>query len=352
MSTIESQHPTTRILALLELLQAHHRLTGVDLAERLGVDPRTVRRYATRLADLGIPVEADRGRYGGYRLRPGYKLPPLMFTDDEATGVVLGLLAARAAGVATTTSAVATESALAKITRVLPDALRDQITAVPDTLGFGLTPRPGHAPPTAVVLRLATAAHQRHRVRMSYASRAGERSVRDLDPYGLVVQGGRWYVTGHDHRRGEIRTFRVDRIADVEVRAEGFTPPADFDAVDHVHRSLARVPWTHEVEVVVRAPLAEVRRRLPPSMATLTELAGGPDVARPGVGGDAPVDDSGAAGGVVVTLRAERLDGVAQMLAGLGWPFVIRRPAELRDAVRALAGSLHTYAGATPHEPE
>jgi predicted DNA-binding transcriptional regulator YafY len=146
---LESPHPTTRILALLELLQAHHRLTGVDLARRLGVDQRTVRRYATRLVDLGIPVEAERGRYGGYRLRPGYKLPPLMFTDDEATAVVLGLLAARAAGIATstsgatTTSGSATESALAKISRVLPDALRDQVAAVADTVAFGLPRRPG-----------------------------------------------------------------------------------------------------------------------------------------------------------------------------------------------------------------
>jgi predicted DNA-binding transcriptional regulator YafY len=86
---------------MLELLQAHHRLRGAELAERLGVDPRTVRRYALRLAELGIPVEAERGRYGGYRLRPGYKLPPLMFTDDEATAVVLGLLAGQRLGLST-----------------------------------------------------------------------------------------------------------------------------------------------------------------------------------------------------------------------------------------------------------
>jgi predicted DNA-binding transcriptional regulator YafY len=352
---LESPHPTTRILALLELLQAHHRLTGVDLARRLGVDQRTVRRYATRLVDLGIPVEAERGRYGGYRLRPGYKVPPLMFTDDEATAVVLGLLAARAAGIATstsgatTTSGSATESALAKISRVLPDALRDQVAAVADTVAFGLTRRPGYAPPTGVVLRLAAAAHQRRRVRMTYESRAGERSVRDVDPYGLVVQGGRWYVAGHDRRRGEVRTFRVDRVVDLEPCAEGFTVPEGFDAVDHVQRSLARVPWAHEVEVVIQAPLADVRRRLPPSMATLTDLAGDAGATGDiGVASDAcAMGDAGAADGVVVTLQAERLDGVAQMLAGLGWPFVIRRPVELRAAVRALADALHTYADPT-----
>ena len=195
--------PTTRILTLLELLQAHHRMSGAELAERLGIDPRTVRRYATRLGELGIPVEAERGRYGGYRLRPGYKLPPLMFTDDEATAVMLGLLAAPAAGVATTTSAAATQSALAKLTRVLPAALRDRIAAVPDALGLTLPPRAGATALTGTVLHLAEATQRRRRVRLEYDSWQGERTVRDVDPYGLVVHGGRWYVTGHDHLRDE-----------------------------------------------------------------------------------------------------------------------------------------------------
>ncbi|HXA61742.1 MAG TPA: HTH domain-containing protein, partial [Streptosporangiaceae bacterium] len=127
-------HPTTRVLAMLELLQAHHRLGGAALAERLGVDVRTVRRYADRLAELGVPVVAERGRYGGYRLMPGYKLPPLMLTDDEATAVVLGLLAGRRLGL----PADATESALAKVQRVLPVALRERVQALQETLGFTL----------------------------------------------------------------------------------------------------------------------------------------------------------------------------------------------------------------------
>jgi predicted DNA-binding transcriptional regulator YafY len=328
---IDAQHPTTRVLALLELLQAHHRLDGTELAERLGVDPRTVRRYATRLADLGIPVEAERGRYGGYRLRPGYKLPPLMFTDAEATAVVLGLLTAQAAGVATSTSAAATESALAKLLRVLPDAVRDQIAAVPTSLGLALPERTGATPPTAVVLSLAGAAHQRRRIRMRYQSRSGERTERVLDPYGLVVHGGRWYVAGLDHRRDEVRTFRLDRILDVDELTETFTRPDDFDPVDHVARSLARVPWSHEVEVVLHAPLADVRRRIPLSVGEVSEVEGDDDAERDG-------------GRVLVRMRAERLDGVARMLAGLGWPFVILRPDELRTAVTSLARALQAAA--------
>ena len=145
--------PASRVLAMLELLQAHHRLTGAELAVRLGVDERTVRRYAGTLADLGIPVTAARGRYGGYRLSPGYKLPPLMLTDDEAVAVVLGLVAAERLGLGT--EAPATAAALSKITRVLPAALVDRLSAVQQTLGFTLGRRDAAArPATAVLLSL------------------------------------------------------------------------------------------------------------------------------------------------------------------------------------------------------
>src|SRR5437868_11899488 len=119
--------PATRVLAFLELLQDRPGLGGRELAERLEIQPRTVRRYATALRELGIPVEAERGRAGGYRLRPGFRMPPLMLDSDEATAVTLGLLAARRYGVASTEPAV--ERALAKILRVLPGALRERAMA-------------------------------------------------------------------------------------------------------------------------------------------------------------------------------------------------------------------------------
>src|SRR5436853_2033906 len=114
--------PTTRVLTVLELLQSHQRLSGPDIAERLEVNPRSVRRYITMLQDMGIPVEAERGRYGGYKLRPNFKLPPLMWTEDEALAITLGLQAARQLGLTQTAPIV--ESALAKVERVLPPALR------------------------------------------------------------------------------------------------------------------------------------------------------------------------------------------------------------------------------------
>jgi predicted DNA-binding transcriptional regulator YafY len=317
-------HPVTRVLTLLELLQARPGLTGVELARRLEVDERTVRRYALRLTELGVPVEAGRGRYGGYRLMPGYKLPPLMFTEDEAAAVVLGLLAGRRTGLAVGESAG--ESALAKIQRVLPAALRERVEAVTDTIGHTSrvadTPRPA----ADTVLTLAAAARRRRRVRLRYRSWRGEETERELDPYGLVFHSGRWYVTGLDRLRGQIRTFRLDRVASAVPLADGFPDPERFDPVAHVMDSLASVPYRYEVRVLLETTLDQARRRLPPSVASL----------------------SAAEGGVLMVGRAERLDGMAAMLAGLGMPFTVLVPDALRAEVTALAGRLRSYGAREP----
>ncbi|WP_432933831.1 helix-turn-helix transcriptional regulator [Microbispora sp. CA-135349] len=315
---------TNRVLAFLELLQARPGLTGPELAERLEVDVRSVRRYVRRLEDLGIPVEAERGRYGGYRLMPGYRLPPLMLTDDEAAAVVLGLLAGRRAGL--TVGEGAAESALAKIRRVLPAALRERVGAVEDMVALTSRSAATSRPSGATLLTLADAARRGRRVRLVYRSYAGEDSERTVDPYGLVFHSGRWYLTGHDHRRGEVRTFRVDRIGRAAPTEEEFTQPAEFDAVAHVTSSLASVPYRYEVEVVLETTPEEARRRVPPTVATLT-----------------PVE-----GGVRMTGRAERLDGMARVLAGLGVPFTVVGPPELREEVRVLARGLEEWAGRAP----
>jgi predicted DNA-binding transcriptional regulator YafY len=316
-------HSTTRILALLELLQAHARLTGAELAQRLEIDERTVRRYATRLVELGIPVQSDRGRYGGYRLLPGFKLPPLMLTDDEATAVLLGLLAGRQLGLAV--AGAGADSALAKIQRVLPAALRERINAVGETLDFTAVRRRPAAPAGSVVLTLADAAKQRRRVRLAYRSWRGEDTERDLDPYGLVFHAGRWYVTGQDHLRGEVRTFRVDRVRGAWLLDLTFDEPDGFDPVEHVTRSLAGIRYRWPVEVWLQTTMAEACRRIPPSVARLTE----------------------SDGGVLFRAHAERLDGMARLLAGLEWPFVIREPNELRTALREHAQYLSTTSDPT-----
>ena len=314
-------HPASRVLGMLELLQTHHCLTGADLGARLGVDERTVRRYATTLADLGIPVVAARGRYGGYRLSPGYKLPPLMLTDDEAAAVVLGLIAAEHLGL--TTEAPATGPALAKIRRVLPKNLAERLAGVQESLGFTIDRSATAArPATTTLLTLGAAARATRRVSITYRSWRGAVSLREVDPYGLVFHAGRWYVTGFDHKRGEIRTFRLDRITAVDTGEATFVVPDGFDAVGHVTRSLAGVPYTWEVEVLFEADLAQVRRRVPASVAEITETADG----------------------VSMKTRAQSLPGMAQMLAGLGWPFRIVGPPELREAVREHAERLTEHA--------
>lgn len=313
-----------RVLTLLELLQASPGLTGPELADRLEVDERTVRRYAGKLSELGVPVEAERGRYGGYRLLPGYKLPPLMLTDDEATAVVLGLLAGRRTGLAV--GETATESALAKIQRVLPQALRERVAAVSATLGHTRAPVPASAPKAGPLLALAGAARRRHTTRLAYRSWRGEPSERDLDPYGIVFHSGRWYVTGFDHGSGEIRTFRVDRVTSAVETGRVFDDPGEFDPVAHVLHSLAAVPYRHEVKVLLATTMEEAARRIPASTATLTETTGG----------------------ILLEMRAEHLAGMAQMLAGLGWPFAVITPDELRGEITALAGRLVEAAAAEP----
>ena len=305
---------------MLELLQAHRRMTVGELSERLAVDERTVRRYAGTLAELGIPVTAERGRYGGYRLAPGFKLPPLMLTDDEAVAVVLGLMAADRLGLGAETPAAA--AAEAKIVRVLPPALADRLAALRSALGFTMRGVAPESPDTGILLTLSAATRSRERVTITYR----DTGPRDLDPYGLVVHRGRWYAVGHDHRSGEIRSFRVDRIAAVAPDGPSFEPPPGFDAVEHLNRQFAALDWQWEVEVLLDADLETVRRRVPAHMAEL----------------------SAAPGGVLLRCRAERLDGMAHMLAGLGHPFTVIRPAELRTEIAGYAARLAGYVSAPP----
>ncbi len=322
-----------RVLGLLELLQSTPAgLTVGHLADRLGVDERTVRRYAAHLAELGIPVKGRRGRYGGYTLAPGYRLPPLMLTDDEALAVLLGLIAGRRTGLATT--ATATETALAKIQRVLPKALRARTDALLSTLEFAST-RSAPLPPslaTDTLLALAGAARDRRPVTFTYAKPGADPVERCLDPYGLVFHGGKWFVTGHDQDRGALRTFRVDRISEAVPLDGTFRVPAGFDPGAHVAAGLATGTWRHDVSVLLHTGFDEARRRIPPTVASLT-----------------PTDQ-----GVRLNARAERLDGMAQMLSGLGWDFTIEAPDGLRAEVAVLAARLQTASQrrTTPGPPE
>jgi predicted DNA-binding transcriptional regulator YafY len=322
--------PTARVLSLLELLQSGGVRTVAELASRLGVDERTVRRYVDHLLDLDVPVESVRGRYGGYRLAPGYRMPPLMLSDDEALAVMLGLVAGRRTGLVTTTG-TASETAAAKIRRVLPERLARKLDAVLGSLAFTAPPGQAPAPDAAVLLSIADAVRHHQPITIRYTAADGRRGERTLHPYGLVAHSGRWYVTGTDPGIGENRTFRLDRIADTRTLPGSFEPPAGFDPAQHVLSGLAKTPYRHEVTLNIQGTIEQIRARLPASVATVEELPEG--------GADPQTERW-----FRVELHAERLDWLPPLLASLDQPFAVERPDELRDLIAALASRLATSA--------
>jgi len=301
-----------RVLALLEALQDRPSATGPELAAKLGTDVRTLRRDVTALRALGIPVEGERGRGGSYRLKPGFRVPPLMFTTGEAVAVTLGLMAARRLGLQTT-------EALDKVRRVLPDRLRRGVESLEALLGFTepITPAP---PDPETLLVLADAAGRHRKVTARYTDYAGNATERSFTPYGLVTHNGRWYVPAHDESRQELRALRADRVTAPKLAGPGDAPPPDFDAVGFVTRTLARVPWAHEIEVHLAADPDQAARRFPPGLAEF----------------------SPAADGTLLTLRAESLDWAAALLAGSGLAFTVKKPDALRASLNQLADRLRT----------
>ncbi|MEV0667417.1 helix-turn-helix transcriptional regulator [Actinomadura luteofluorescens] len=317
--------PTGRVLTLLELLQSGGTRTIAELADRLGVEGRTVRRYVDQLLDLGVPVEAVRGRYGGYRLARGHRLPPLMLNDDEALAVLLGLVAGRRAGLATA-AGTASETAAAKIRRVLPGPLADRLDAVQESLAFTRPSVGTAAPDTGTLLTLADAVRHRRPVSFRYGDREGRRTDRTLHPYGIVSHSGRWYVTGEDTGIGENRTFRLDRITDARALPGSFEEPAGPDPAESVLSGFATASYRHEVTLRIHGTVEQIRARFPASIATVDEPADGQD----------PAEERWHR----VEMRAERLDWLPALLASLDRPFAIERPDELRALVLGLAGRL------------
>jgi predicted DNA-binding transcriptional regulator YafY len=315
-------HPASRVLTVLELLQAHGRLSGTELARRLEVDVRTLRRYIRVLEDIGIPITAERGRYGAYSLIPGFKLPPLMFGDDEALALSLGLLAARSLGLADAAPAVA--SAQAKLERVMPQPLQRRVRAVAETVTLDLSHQPAPTA-TGALLELSAAAQRQRRVRLDYRAADGATSRRDFDPYGLTWRSGRWYALGHCHLRRELRSFRLDRIESVLPLDQSFGRPANFDAAAQLDLSLANLPRAHAVEVLMRADLAAVQHEYCGGMSGMGVFEALPE-------------------GVLLRSRTDSLDWFARQLARLPFPFEIRQPDALRAALAAHVETLRRTA--------
>lgn len=312
-------NPTVRVLTLLELLQSHRHMSGRELAERLDVDRRTLRRYIQALEDLGIPVTTERGRHGGYRLMPGFKLPPLMFTSEEALAVSLGLLAAQGLGIAETAPAL--ETTRAKLERVMPARLKQQAQALSESARLELPSARAPGDERLLVL-FATATQARQRVRLDYRDDREQHTRRMLNPYGLVFRGGRWYVSGWCHLRRDLRSFRLDRIIEATPLEASFERPVDFDPAEHLNRSIASLPRATAVSVRLHTDLAHAVEELGRNIGMFT-----PD-------GNA----------VMLHARTDSLAWFARQLARQPFDFSIRQPAELREALRTHATRLMALA--------
>jgi predicted DNA-binding transcriptional regulator YafY len=250
----------------MEILRNRPGVTADELAAALGVTERAARRYVGILREAGIPVESTRGPYGGYRLGRGTRLPPVVFTQEEAVGLVMAVLDGRPSA-ADVDDLVGT--ALGKVVRALPDsvgrqaaALREHAAAAPD--------RDSARPDPGVVTALVAAVAARYQVLVTYRSAAGSEWVAEVDPWAVVVRYGRWYLLCHSHRADAVRTYRVDRIRAVEQTARAFEPPDGLDPVAAVEENLA-VGWRYATRVVFDAPAAEVAPWVRPPMGQLTD---------------------------------------------------------------------------------
>jgi predicted DNA-binding transcriptional regulator YafY len=313
---------SARLLRLLSLLQVRRDWTGADLAGRLGVDVRTVRRDVDKLRSLGYPVNATPGATGGYQLGAGAELPPLLLDDDEAVAVAVGLRTA-ANG---TVSGIEESSvrALTKLEQVLPSRLRRRVSAL--TAHTATLAPFGPTIDAETLTTIAGASRDHQAIRFRYQARDAEAAPRHVEPHGMVHTGRRWYLVGWDLDRGDWRTFRLDRIDGEPTPAARFTPrePPHEDLAAYISQQVTSVVYRHQARLLVRAPLAAVQERTSPTSVSLEA-----------------VDEHSC----LMTTGAERLDVLAIHLGVLGFDFEVLDPPELRDHLRALGERLTKAAG-------
>ncbi|MFK4153241.1 helix-turn-helix transcriptional regulator [Streptomyces fungicidicus] len=316
-----------RLLQLLSLLQTPREWPGGELADRLGVSRRTVRRDIDRLRELGYPVRATMGADGGYRLVAGKAMPPLVLDDEEAVAIAVGLRAG--AGHALEGVDEASVRALAKLEQVLPGRLRHRVSTLqaattPLTTGDGAT----IAPETLTVMASTIAGHER--LRFAYRAADGTGSRRVTEPYRLVSTGRRWYLVAYDLDRADWRTFRVDRVSEPFATGARFTPRElpTGNAAEFLRRSMYGARESYALDVTFAAPADVIAARLPGWL-------GPPE----------PLDEGSC------RLRAtvsEAKDWMAVRLAMLGHDFTVHAPEELVREVRELGARLSRAAGTEP----
>lgn len=261
---------TRRAFTLLSLLESRATWSGTELAERLGVTTRTVRRDVERLRELGYPVHGEQGSDGGYRLGRGRRLPPLLLDDDEAVAAALCLRQGAGGGVADIEEQAL--RALTKLDQVLPARLREQVHAIGEATA-ALPQTGGPRADVGLLAQLAQATKATVRVRFDYTARNGAASTREVEPHRLVTTGRLWYLFCFDRTRDDWRTFRLDRIDALHVTTFRFRPRPGPDPVEHVRRSFDRTSWAHTVRVVLHAPQEAVQRRIPARYGACTPLA-------------------------------------------------------------------------------
>lgn len=304
----------TRLITLIMLLQRHPNQKAADLAGELGVSVRSVHRYFGMLEEMGIPVYAERGPYGGFSLVRGYKMPPLALTPEEAVAVTLGTsLVGEMWGQLYQEAAT---GALAKLDRLLPDEQRNEAAwARRSLLALGLH-RADMEAQSATLEKLRRAIRELRRVEMVYASASTpEPGTRRLDPYALALRSGWWYVVGFCRRRNEVRTFRVDRIYELSLLGEVFQVPVDFDARDFL---------AHDFQ---GQPQLQAKLRFPPETTYIARLNRA----------NWDAFEEKPDGSVVVSMTSPDVNGAASSVLMYGPAVIVLEPEELRALVRQWA---------------
>lgn len=312
---------SARLLRLLSLLQSPRDWTGAELAERLDVDVRTVRRDIDKLRTLGYPVDATPG-VAGYRLGAGAKLPPLLLDDDEAVAVALGLRTA-AGG---TISGIEDSSlrALAKLEQVLPARLRYRVSML--QAATITVPAGGPTVDPDVLTAVAAAIRDNHRLRFDYRTHDGATSVRATEPHRLVHTGRRWYLVGWDVDRADWRTYRVDRLLPRVPTGPRFTPreAPDADLTGYLSRGVTTAPYRYAARITLRVAAEVAAERIAPTVGVIEAVDAENCVLRTG---------------------SDSLDELAIYVASFGFPFRVHEPPELVAHLRELAARLGAAAG-------
>jgi predicted DNA-binding transcriptional regulator YafY len=309
---VHDASPAARALLVLEMIQSAPGVTADRLSERLGLSDRAVRRYVGVLREAGIPVESTRGRYGGYRIGRGMRLPPLMFTPTEALGLVMAVLEGHPAGEDDPVG-----QALGKIVRALPEPLgrpADAVRRVP-ARGWHVV-----VPDVDLTAAVVQASDARRRVRVRYGPDDQREWDMEIDPWAVVVRHRRWYLLCWSHAKQARRVLRLDRVRAVEVLDPTFEPPPDLDALAAVEEQLS-MGWRYDVEVLIEAPVDHCAHWLPRSFGRLEA-----------------VDD----GTTRLVATTDEPEWYAAQLGNLPMRFRLVGSPEVRAAMRALGQRLLT----------